>query len=127
MAVLVIAGLMMLLVQVCIGPLRCGRRFVLVGDHHQLPPLVRNRDAADAGFDVSLFKRLCEAHPQASAPLAVRVRNSVAIYDQQRMCMREKAWLAARISLRLARLPRTAPGLLAHALVTKQFYNADPK
>ena len=59
------------------------------------------------------------------------------------MCMHSKAWLAASVSLRLARLPRTAssaqrsrrlrstlaaaPGLLAHALVTKQFKNADPK
>ena len=51
------------------------------------------------------------------------------------LCMRSKAWLAARVSLRLARLPRTAssaqrsrrlrsthaaaPVLLAHADVTK--------
>ncbi len=51
------------------------------------------------------------------------------------LCMRSKAWLAARVSLRLARLPRTAssaqhsrrlrstraaaPILLAHAEVTK--------
>ena len=51
------------------------------------------------------------------------------------LCMRSKAWLAARVSLRLARLPRiassaqracrlrsscaAAPGLLAHAGVTK--------
>ncbi len=33
-----------------------------------------------------------------------RVRHSIAIYGQQRMCMREKAWLAASVSLRLARL-----------------------
>ena len=25
---------------VCLGPLRLSRRFVLVGDHYQLPPLV---------------------------------------------------------------------------------------
>ena len=42
------------------------------------------------------------------------------------MCMREKAWLAARVSLRLARLcpaPAAAAvaGLLVHALVTKQY------
>ena len=55
--------------QVCIGPLRCGRKFVLVGDHHQLPPLVRSRDAADSGLDTSLFKRLCEAHPSVSPAL----------------------------------------------------------
>ncbi len=36
--------------------------------------------------------------------VACRVRHSVAIYGQQRMCMRSKAWLAACVSLRLARL-----------------------
>ena len=47
------------------------------------------------------------------------------------LCMRSKAWLAARMPLRLARLPRAqrsrrlrstraaAPGLLAHTEVTK--------
>ena len=61
------------------------------------------------------------------------------------LCMRSKAWLAARVSLRLARLPRTAssaqcsrrlrstraaaPVLLAHAVVTKNiiFFSMGPK
>lgn len=30
---------------VCLGPLFFSRRFVLVGDHQQLPPLVLNREA----------------------------------------------------------------------------------
>jgi DNA replication ATP-dependent helicase Dna2 len=30
---------------VCLGPLRCANTFVLVGDHYQLPPLVRVRSA----------------------------------------------------------------------------------
>ncbi len=60
-------------------------------------------------------------------------------------CMRSKAWLAARVPLRLARLPRTAssaqrssrlrstradaPGLFAHAEVTKNkiIFSMDPK
>jgi hypothetical protein len=50
--------------QVCLGPLRCGKRFVLVGDHHQLPPLVRSKEALQEGMDVSLFSRLCKMHPQ---------------------------------------------------------------
>jgi hypothetical protein len=41
------------------------------------------------------------------------------------VCMRSKAWLATRVSLRLARLRSTraavpVPGLLAHAEVTKK-------
>ena len=30
---------------VCLGPLFCARRFVLVGDHKQLPPLVQSNAA----------------------------------------------------------------------------------
>lgn len=49
---------------VCLGPLQQARVFVLVGDHYQLPPLVQNLEAKAMGMDVSLFKRLCEAHAQ---------------------------------------------------------------
>ena len=48
----------------CIGPLLRARAFTLVGDHYQLPPLVRNKAAAAAGLATSLFRQLCEAHPQ---------------------------------------------------------------
>lgn len=30
---------------ICLGPLFCSKRFVLVGDHQQLPPLVLNAEA----------------------------------------------------------------------------------
>ena len=40
------------------------RAFSLVGDHYQLPPLVTSRAAEEGGLGVSLFKGLCEAHPQ---------------------------------------------------------------
>ncbi|KAJ1838063.1 DNA replication endonuclease-helicase Dna2, partial [Coemansia sp. RSA 2703] len=59
---------------VCIGPLLEASKFVLVGDHHQLPPLVRNTAARDEGLGVSLFKRLCEAHPSAVARLEYQYR-----------------------------------------------------
>ena len=36
------------------------KKFVLVGDHQQLPPLVKSKAALDAGYGVSLLKRLCE-------------------------------------------------------------------
>ncbi|SPO23950.1 related to DNA2 - DNA helicase [Ustilago trichophora] len=46
----------------CLGPLRFADKFVLVGDHHQLPPLVKNPEAKAGGLDVSLFKLLSDQH-----------------------------------------------------------------
>jgi len=59
---------------VCLGPIRMSQRFVLVGDHYQLPPLVQNKEAAEGGLDVSLFKLLCEAHPEAVTSLEHQYR-----------------------------------------------------
>jgi DNA replication ATP-dependent helicase Dna2 len=50
---------------VCIGPIRLARTFILVGDHNQLPPLVRNEEARTGGLDVSLFKLLSDTHPSS--------------------------------------------------------------
>lgn len=61
---------------VCLGPIRMSQKFILVGDHYQLPPLVQNKHAAEGGLDVSLFKLLCETHPQAV----------VSLEHQYRMC-----------------------------------------
>ena len=52
-----------------LGAVLRAHQFALVGDHHQLPPLVQNPAAAEQGLDCSLFRRLCEAHPQVH-PLA---------------------------------------------------------
>ena len=46
----------------CLGPLRFADKFVLVGDHHQLPPLVKNAEAKAGGLDISLFKLLSDQH-----------------------------------------------------------------
>ena len=40
----------------------------------QLPPLVVSDEAKAAGADVSLFKRLCEAHPAAVCDLTLQHR-----------------------------------------------------
>lgn len=45
---------------VCLGPIRMAKKFILVGDHYQLPPLVQNKEAAEGGLDISLFKMLSE-------------------------------------------------------------------
>ncbi|KXT09876.1 hypothetical protein AC579_2993, partial [Pseudocercospora musae] len=57
-----------------LGPLLHARKFVLVGDHYQLPPLVQNRAALEGGLDVSLFRQLSEAHPDAVVGLGRQYR-----------------------------------------------------
>jgi DNA replication ATP-dependent helicase Dna2 len=47
-------------------------RFVLVGDHHQLPPVVRAEESGDgsvADLSRSLFERMVETYPDASVTL----------------------------------------------------------
>jgi DNA replication ATP-dependent helicase Dna2 len=60
----------------CLGPLRFAETFILVGDHNQLPPLVRNPAARRGGLDISLFKRLSDAHPTAVIYLTHQYRMS---------------------------------------------------
>lgn len=70
---------------ICLGPLRfASSSFVLVGDHYQLPPLVRSAhpDRGGAGMCAhgtddpreSLFRRLCDAHPAAVVSLVRQYR-----------------------------------------------------
>ena len=47
-------------------------KFVLVGDHHQLPPVVQS----DADLDRSLFQRLAETYPEAGTMLDQQYRMS---------------------------------------------------
>ncbi|KFA53128.1 hypothetical protein S40293_03132 [Stachybotrys chartarum IBT 40293] len=59
---------------ICAGPIRMAKTFVLVGDHNQLPPVVRNEEARNGGLDVSLFKLLSDSHPQSMVNLAHQYR-----------------------------------------------------
>ena len=68
-------------VPVCLGPMRMARKFVLVGDHNQLPPLVQNEEARTGGLDVSLFKILSDRHPRAVVRLAHQYRMCREIMD----------------------------------------------
>jgi DNA replication ATP-dependent helicase Dna2 len=47
-----------LTVPAILGALRFAKRFILVGDEKQLPPLVLSKEAADAGLSTSLFSEL---------------------------------------------------------------------
>lgn len=58
----------------CLGPLRHADRFVLVGDHYQLQPIVHSSVARQNGLGESLFKRLCDAHPSAVVNLSHQYR-----------------------------------------------------
>lgn len=59
---------------VCLGPLAYAERFVLVGDHYQLPPLVLSPEARAKGLDKSLFRQLCDAHPESVVELTHQYR-----------------------------------------------------
>jgi len=61
------------------GPLLYAARFVLVGDHYQLPPLVVSKKAEAKGMAVSLFRQLSEAHPSASVALQEQYRMNSSI------------------------------------------------
>ncbi len=61
-------------VPIVLGPMLLARRHILVGDHFQLPPLVRSQQATQLGLDVSLFKMLAEAQPGAVATLSRQYR-----------------------------------------------------
>ncbi|KAL8160935.1 hypothetical protein V2J09_012424 [Rumex salicifolius] len=66
---------------VSLGPLMFASKFVLVGDHYQLPPLVQSAEARESGMGVSLFCRLSEAHPQAISALQNQYRMCAGIMD----------------------------------------------
>ncbi len=63
-----------------LGPLTFGRKFILGGDHLQLPPVVKtakqNRDASEEnGLEQSLFERLfLSAHPSQVSCLRMQYR-----------------------------------------------------
>jgi len=57
---------------IALGPLRFAKVFVLVGDHYQLPPLVRA--ANNPLYGQSLFKQLSVKHPEAVVELHYQYR-----------------------------------------------------
>ena len=77
-----------------LGPLLHAHKFVLVGDHYQLPPLVQNKAALEGGLDVSLFRQLSEEHAEAVATLGKQYRmcedimslSNTLIYSGQLRC-----------------------------------------
>lgn len=101
---------------VCLGPIRMARRFILVGDHFQLPPLVANKEAQQGGLDVSLFKMLSDAQPSSVVNLEHQYRmaedimllSNTLIYSGRLKCG------TASVASRMLWIPDLSNGLAAH-------------
>lgn len=83
---------------IVLGPIALADRFILVGDHYQLPPLVINPEAKQQGLDQSLFKILSDKHPQSIIELTHQYRmcsdimslSNELIYDGRLKCGSEE-------------------------------------
>uniref|UniRef100_G3W9L7 DNA replication ATP-dependent helicase/nuclease n=1 Tax=Sarcophilus harrisii TaxID=9305 RepID=G3W9L7_SARHA len=104
----------------CLGPLFFSSRFVLVGDHLQLPPLVLNSEARGLGMSESLFKRL-EQKQNAVVQLTVQYRmNSTVmslsnklVYEGKLECGSDKV---ANATVNLPHLKDVMLDLQAHGI-----------
>ncbi|XP_053281949.1 DNA replication ATP-dependent helicase/nuclease DNA2 [Pleuronectes platessa] len=109
---------------ICLGPLFYAKRFVLVGDHQQLPPIVQNQEARSLGMDESLFKRL-ELHSEAVVHLNVQYR-----MNRQIMSLSNSLMYEGRLecgSERTASALLTLPFLLSVQSELDSFSQAHPQ
>nr|XP_046240389.1 DNA replication ATP-dependent helicase/nuclease DNA2 isoform X2 [Scatophagus argus] len=109
---------------ICMGPLFYAKRFVLVGDHQQLPPIVQNREARSLGMDESLFKRL-ELHSEAVVQLTVQYR-----MNRQIMSLSNSLMYEGRLecgSERTATALLTLPFLLSVQSELSSYSRTDPQ
>ncbi|EEZ99558.2 DNA replication ATP-dependent helicase/nuclease DNA2-like Protein [Tribolium castaneum] len=60
-----------------IKPLFAAKSFILIGDPHQLAPLVRQRDALEAGMSESLFERLENSEGTITLNLNYRMNKTI--------------------------------------------------
>ena len=97
-----------------LGALMAADSFVLVGDHMQLPPLVADDAAEQAGYGVSMLKRLAERHSNAIAKLTLQYRmhenicrlcNEI-VYKGELKCANDEVRSSKLI---LSRYPRAIP------------------
>jgi DNA replication ATP-dependent helicase Dna2 len=104
-----------------LGALRFARRFILVGDEKQLPPLVLSKEAGAQGLSASLFSKLkrldeefLQADPQAVSacvPLRVQYRMHETISSfASRIFYRGQLRAHSSIARRRLNLQRPRPG-----------------
>jgi DNA replication ATP-dependent helicase Dna2 len=68
-----------------LGALRFAKRFILVGDEKQLPPLVLSKEAADAGLAESLFRKLKRKDADYTKEVMQSISSCVSLKVQYRM------------------------------------------
>ncbi|KAI5968532.1 dna2 [Candida margitis] len=82
-------------VPINLGPISLAKKFILVGDHYQLPPLVLHQNPeVRHGLSQSLFKILAEAHPSAVSELTEQYRmcedimqvSNILVYENKLKC-----------------------------------------
>ncbi|GCF08135.1 AAA domain-containing protein [Dictyobacter arantiisoli] len=74
-----------LTVPAILGALRFARRFILVGDEKQLPPLVLSKEAAEAGLAASLFSFLKQKDEEHIPAYPLEISACVPLRTQYRM------------------------------------------
>ncbi|KAI5962760.1 dna2 [Candida theae] len=82
-------------VPINLGPISLAKKFILVGDHYQLPPLVLHPSPeVRYGLSRSLFRILAEAHPDAVSELTEQYRmcedimqvSNILVYENKLRC-----------------------------------------
>ncbi|UJG39660.1 MAG: AAA family ATPase [Candidatus Heimdallarchaeum aukensis] len=58
-----------------------GKKFILVGDHKQLPPVIQSVLCKNEGFDISLFEKLAKSNPQFVHLLTIQFRMNEKIME----------------------------------------------
>lgn len=83
----------------CLGPIAFADKFILVGDHYQLPPIVTHPSPeVRRGLSKSLFQHLADSHPQSTVELTHQYRmcedimhlSNVLVYNNRLKCGSEK-------------------------------------
>ncbi|MCA8961516.1 MAG: IGHMBP2 family helicase, partial [Planctomycetes bacterium] len=78
----------------CWIPLLDGARAVFAGDHRQLPPTIRSREAARQGLDVTLFERLADEFPSHRHMLEIQYRMNQHIMEWSSRALYDDALIA---------------------------------
>lgn len=100
---------------------------MLVGDHYQLSPLVRNEEALKGGMAESLFKTLSEAHPQSVVDLRYQYRmnsdimnlSNTLIYGNRLICANHRVSESSFSCNALSKTIKYTPGSLSESLITR--------
>jgi DNA replication ATP-dependent helicase Dna2 len=56
-------------------------KFIMIGDYHQLNPLIKSKLAGKKGMSTSLFERICKSHPDCTTVLKKQFRMNKEILE----------------------------------------------